>query len=67
MLKLILIVALAVLALSFFGVSIRAIVHSPVGQDNLTYIGQVFADIWNAFIAFMTHVVANATHGSVGS
>lgn len=66
MLKLILVIALAVLALSFFGVSIRAIVQSPVGQDNLVYIGQVFVDIWNAFIGFMTHLVSNATHGSAG-
>ncbi|MDE1965943.1 MAG: hypothetical protein KGI41_01710 [Patescibacteria group bacterium] len=67
MFKLIIFIVLAVLALSFFGISIRAIATSPVGQDNFLYITQVFVDIWNACIAFMTHLVANATGGQAGS
>ena len=34
------------LALSFFGISIQAIVNSPVGQANLTYLLSVLTEAW---------------------
>ncbi len=67
MLKIILLIVLVILALSFFGISLRAIANSPVGQDNFAYIAQVFVDIWNSFIGFMSALVQNATGHAVGS
>lgn len=46
MLRLILTIALAVLLLSFFGISIRAVVESPAGQDNIQYVWQLIKDGW---------------------
>jgi len=34
------------LALSFFGISIKAIVDSPMGQANLTYLLNVLSQVW---------------------
>lgn len=34
------------LALSFFGISIQAIVNSPAGQANLDYLTTLFSHIW---------------------
>jgi hypothetical protein len=34
------------LALSFFGISIEAIVNSPAGQVNLIYLSHLFSQGW---------------------
>ncbi len=34
------------LALSFFGISIQAIVTSPVGQANLLYLSGLLSQLW---------------------
>ena len=34
------------LALSFFGISIQAIVNSPAGQANLAYLAALFSPAW---------------------
>jgi len=46
MIKLIIIVIAAVLILSYFGISIRGIIESPVGQENLTLLGQGIMWLW---------------------
>lgn len=38
MLRLIIYIVLIVLALSFFGITIQSIVHSPAGQANFSYV-----------------------------
>lgn len=43
-----------VLALSFFGISIRAIVMSPAGQENFTYIYQVLQTFWHWLQGWIT-------------
>ncbi|MBU6388523.1 hypothetical protein KGQ72_01435 [Patescibacteria group bacterium] len=35
-----------ILALSFFGISIQAIVNSPAGQENFTYVFGVLSHLW---------------------
>jgi hypothetical protein len=34
------------LALSFFGISIQAIVNSPAGQENFTYLSSLLSQFW---------------------
>lgn len=46
MLKTIFWTLVLILALSFFGISIRAIVNSPAGQENFTYIGSLLSQGW---------------------
>lgn len=48
MLRLVFTIAIAILLLSFFGISIRAIVESPTGTDNIAYVWQLIKDGWEA-------------------
>ena len=34
------------LALSFFGISIQAIINSPVGQANFAYVANLLSQLW---------------------
>lgn len=34
------------LALSFFGISIQAIINSPAGQENFSYLLHVLSQLW---------------------
>lgn len=46
MLKLIFWIFVLFLALSFFGISIQAIVNSPAGQANLAYLSSLLLQLW---------------------
>ena len=46
LLKLVVWTFILFLALSFFGISIQAIVNSPVGQANLTYLYDLLSHLW---------------------
>lgn len=46
LLKLVLWVIVLILALSFFGISIQAIVNSPTGQENISYVTRVLTQAW---------------------
>lgn len=41
-----------VLALSFFGISIKAIVNSPAGQANFAYLFDLFTKAWQWLVHF---------------
>ena len=49
-------VVIFVLALSFFGISIQAIVNSPAGQENFAYIGHLLSDLWQWLVAVAHHL-----------
>ncbi|HEX2792741.1 MAG TPA: hypothetical protein VHO23_03445 [Candidatus Paceibacterota bacterium] len=55
MLRLIFTIALAILLLSFFGISIRAIVESPTGSDNIAYVWQLIKDGWGAIALWLAN------------
>ena len=55
MLRLILIIVVGVLALSFFGITIQSIVNSPAGQANFAYIWQLLVLGWNWLVTFLAH------------
>lgn len=41
-----------VLALSFFGISIKTIVESPAGQANFAYLLDLFTQAWQWIVHF---------------
>lgn len=43
-----------VLALSFFGISIQAIVNSPAGQANFGYLYNLLSQIWQWLVDLVT-------------
>lgn len=48
--RFILLVAILVLALSFFGISIRSIVESPAGRDNFTFLWELIRTGWHVLM-----------------
>ncbi len=46
MFKLIFWVFVLILALSFFGISIQAVINSPAGQENIEYVVNLFSHVW---------------------
>mgnify|MGYP001616727467 FL=1 len=46
LLKLVFWAVVFILALSFFGISIQAIVNSPTGQENVQYISHLLNQVW---------------------
>jgi hypothetical protein len=57
MLKLIFWVVVGVLALSFFGISLRSVVSSPVGTDNLSFLWMLIEQGWSAIVQFCTSLI----------
>jgi len=41
---------LLILVLSYFNVSIRAVVESPAGQDNIEYVGGTTKSLWVTYL-----------------
>jgi hypothetical protein len=52
MLRLLFWIAVFVLALSFFGISLQAIVTSPAGQENIGYVLHLLGQVWEWFTAW---------------
>lgn len=50
------------LALSYFNISLEAIINSPAGQHNLHYLSQVFSDA----VAWVATYVQNIGRGVTG-
>ncbi len=41
-----------VLALSFFGISLRAIITSPAGQENFHYVYELLVQFWHTLVGW---------------
>jgi hypothetical protein len=52
MLRLIFWTVVLILALSFFGISIQAIVTSPAGQENFSYVAELLVKAWRWISGF---------------
>jgi len=57
MVRFIILLVILILALSYFGISIRNIVESPTGQDNLSFVWAYIKDGWEIIVAFLTGVI----------
>ena len=60
MLKLIFWVVVGLLALSFFGISLRSLVESPQTQDNFSFMAALLTDGWHHIQAFFGQVTSGA-------
>jgi hypothetical protein len=61
MVRLIIWVVVGLLALSFFGISLRALYESPTNQENLSFLGQMLAMGWNHVADFLNYLVSTVT------
>ena len=62
MIRFLIILAIFILALSFFGISIRSIVESPTGHDNFTFVWELIRTGWNVIVHWFTaigYIIAN--------
>ena len=50
-LGIIVIAFIAILVLSYFNVSIKAVVESPTGQENINYVGGGTKSLWTTYLA----------------
>jgi hypothetical protein len=48
--KIVVIVVIALLVLSYFGYNIRDIANSQTSKDNFSYVGGVLYNIWNDYL-----------------
>jgi len=45
-----------VLGLSFFGISLEAIINSPAGQANFGYLLYLLSQIWDWVVAYIDNI-----------
>ncbi len=50
LIKIILIIVVLILVVSYFGINIRALVSSPTTQDNISYVSSSTVTIWNSYL-----------------
>ena len=48
--KLIILIVVALLVLSYFGISLRALVNSPTTQDNISYTASSTVTVWDTYL-----------------
>jgi len=66
MLRLLVLLAVLILVMSFFGISIRHIIESPTGQDNVQFVTELLQTAWHAVSSWcMTtwHALTSAIPG----
>lgn len=61
MVRLIIWVVVGLLALSFFGVSLQALVENPTNQNNLQYLGSMLEQGWDYLVAFFETLLSPFT------
>lgn len=59
LIKMIVIIVVALLIISYFGINIRALVSAPTTQDNFSYVATTSVSIWNNYLKAPTTYVWN--------
>lgn len=54
MIRFIIILIILVLALSYFGISIRSVAESPAGTDNFAYLTNILSAGWSILVAWIS-------------
>lgn len=57
MIRFIILLVILILALSYFGISIRNIVESPTGQDNLGFVWTYIQDGWDILVMWLASLI----------
>ena len=50
-LSIVVLALIAILVLSYFNISIKSVVESPVGQENINYVGGGTKNLWNDYLS----------------
>jgi len=50
LIKAIIIIVVALLILSYFGISLRNLANSPTNQDNVSYIATTTVSVWDGYL-----------------
>ncbi len=50
LLRTVIFIIIILLVLSYFGLNIRAIVNSPAGQENFTYVQEIMINVWQNYL-----------------
>ena len=53
MIRLVIWIIIGLLALSFFGISLQALVENPTNQNNMSYLFMLLKDGWDYLIAWL--------------
>ena len=59
LIRAIVLVIIALLILSYFGLNIREIVNSPAGKENFTYTQEIMVKAWNKYLKIPASYVWN--------
>lgn len=59
MLRLILLLIVIILVLSFFGISLQSVITSPTAHANFTYAWQLVVNGWNLIVQFFMSSMNN--------
>jgi hypothetical protein len=62
MLRLIFWIIVGLLALSFFGVSLRGLVNSPTNQDNLSFLSHLLREGWASMSLWLHAIIDPIMH-----
>ena len=62
MLRFLILLAVLILGLSYFGISIRHIVESPTGTDNFDFVWHLVEDGWQTLIMWLTSLTESVKH-----
>ncbi|HWH16452.1 MAG TPA: hypothetical protein VNU25_02635 [Candidatus Paceibacterota bacterium] len=62
MARFIILVIILILALSYFGISIRDIAQSPTGQDNFSFVWMYVKDGWEILTRFIADLIDAVTN-----
>lgn len=57
MVRFIILIIILILALSYFGISIRDIAQSPTGEDNFTFVWNYVKDGWEIITAVLAGLI----------
>ena len=61
MVRFIILVIILILALSYFGISIRDVATSPTGQENFAYVWMYVNEGWELLAAFIAELINDVT------
>ncbi len=48
--KMVLVIVIALLVVSYFGINIRALVDSPTTKENFSYVASTTVSVWNNYL-----------------
>ncbi|HUD04250.1 MAG TPA: hypothetical protein VMR73_02040 [Candidatus Paceibacterota bacterium] len=71
LIRTIIIIIIAILILSYFGISIQSVINSPTTQNNFSYVWGGVVYVWNTYLSgpfwALWNIIVNQIHPATGS